>query len=276
MDSVRRSKQRARRASCPSRNRELLNLIVVGVLTGVGFASVYIARQEQISDRVALLRGVLPRRSTSLAHLVARLTVPYADPYLLPMAGLLTAIGLTEIYRLEPDDAFRQGLLVVSASPSSRSRSSCCATTTACSSPTSTSSGSARSRCWCCPRCRSSARRSTAHASGSTLGPLQFQPGELAKICLIVFLAGYLREKREVLTQGRLKDFGPLLVIWGGAMLVLVETNDLGSALLYFGIFLAMLYVATGRLLYVGSGLGLFVAGAAAAYQLDPAGRRSA
>ena len=79
------------------------------------------------------------------------------------------------------------------------------------------------------------------------VGPLQFQPGEIAKICLIVFLAGYLREKREVLAQGRLKDFGPLLVIWGGAMLVLVETNDLGSALLYFGIFLAMLYVATGR-----------------------------
>ena len=70
------------------------------------------------------------------------------------------------------------------------------------------------------------------------VGSLQFQPGELAKVFLIVFLAGYLREKREVLAQGRLKDFGPLLLIWGGAMLVLVETNDLGSALLYFGIFL--------------------------------------
>jgi cell division protein FtsW (lipid II flippase) len=70
-----------------------------------------------------------------------------------------------------------------------------------------------------------------------------------------------LREKREVLAQGRLKDFGPLLLIWGGAMLVLVETNDLGSALLYFGIFLAMLYVATGRLLFTGIGLALFLAG---------------
>ena len=98
------------------------------------------------------------------------------------------------------------------------------------------------------------------------LGPLQFQPGELAKIALIVFLAGYLREKREVLAQGRLKDFGPLLLIWGAAMLVLVETNDLGSALLYFGIFLAMLYVATGRALYVAIGLGLFFGGAAVAY----------
>ena len=83
------------------------------------------------------------------------------------------------------------------------------------------------------------------------VGAFQFQPGELAKIFLIVFLAGYLRDKREVLAQGRLKDFGPLLLIWGAAMLVLVQTNDLGSALLQFGIFLAMLYVATGRAAYV-------------------------
>jgi len=98
------------------------------------------------------------------------------------------------------------------------------------------------------------------------IGPLQFQPGELAKIFLIVFLAGYLREKREVLAQGRLKDFGPLFVIWGAAMLVIVQTNDLGSALLNFGIFLAMLYVATGRALYVAAGIALFVGGAAVLY----------
>src|SRR5207249_7461474 len=99
------------------------------------------------------------------------------------------------------------------------------------------------------------------------LGPLQFQPGELAKIALIVFLAGYLREKREVLGQGRLKDFGPLLAIWGAAMLVIVQTNDLGSALLNFGIFLAMLYVATGRALFVAAGGLLFVVGATFLYQ---------
>jgi cell division protein FtsW (lipid II flippase) len=99
-----------------------------------------------------------------------------------------------------------------------------------------------------------------------SLGPLQFQPGELAKIFLIVFLAGYLREKREVVAQGRLKDFGPLLAIWGAAMLVIVQTNDLGSALLNFGIFLAMLYVATGRALYVLTGMALFLAGSAFLY----------
>jgi cell division protein FtsW (lipid II flippase) len=98
------------------------------------------------------------------------------------------------------------------------------------------------------------------------LGVIQFQPGELAKICLILFLAGYLREKRESLAAGRLKDIGPLLAIWGAAMLVIVVTNDLGSALLNFGIFLAMLYVATGRALYVAGGMALFVGGAAVLY----------
>ncbi|MGH3129664.1 MAG: FtsW/RodA/SpoVE family cell cycle protein, partial [Gaiellaceae bacterium] len=97
-----------------------------------------------------------------------------------------------------------------------------------------------------------------------------FQPGEIAKLMLIVFLAGYLREKREVLAQGRLKDFGPLLLIWGGAMLVLVQTNDLGSALLYFGIFLGMLYVATGRATFAAAGLALFVGGSFALYQVVP------
>ena len=64
-----------------------------------------------------------------------------------------------------------------------------------------------------------------------------------------------------MLAQGRLKDLGPLLAIWAATMLVLVATNDLGSALLYFGIFIAMLYIATARLWYVLVGLGLFVAG---------------
>jgi cell division protein FtsW (lipid II flippase) len=251
------------------RNRELLNLLVVGVLTGLGFASVYTARQAEIStgslSYAAFFFGL-----TFVAHVVARLTVPYADPYLLPMAALLAAIGVTEIYRLDPEDAFRQGLWVVIA--------------VALFSATLIV-------------LRRDYRRLESYkylfgvgaivllalpavpglgvtVNGANLwvrvGPLQFQPGEIAKLMLIVFLAGYLREKREVLAQGRLKDLGPLLVIWGGAMLVLVQTNDLGSALLYFGIFVAMVYVATGQLIYVAAGLALFVAGSYGAYRTVP------
>src|SRR6266498_1713323 len=248
-----------------ARNRELANLVVVGILTALGFASVYIARQEVVST-ASLSYAAFFFALYLAAHLAARLTVPFADPYLLPMAGLLTGIGLTEIYRLNPSDAFRQGLWIVVAL-----------------------GAFAATLFWF----HRDYRRLESYkylfgvgaigllvlpalpvlgtsVNGARLwvhvGSLQFQPGELAKIMLIVFLAGYLREKREVLAQGRLKDFGPLLLIWGGAMLVLVETNDLGSALLYFGIFLAMLYVATGRLAYVAIGAVLFIGGSAAAY----------
>ena len=97
-----------------ARNRELANLMVVGVLTAIGFASVYIARQEVVSTASLSYAGFFFALYIA-AHLVARLTVPYADPYLLPMAGLLTAVGVTEIYRLDPTDAFRQGLWIVLA-----------------------------------------------------------------------------------------------------------------------------------------------------------------
>ena len=89
-----------------------MTLIGVGALTAVGFASVYIARQSVISAASLSYAGVF-LGVYLLAHLVARATVPRADPYLLPIAGLLTAVGITEIYRLDPTDAFRQGLWVV-------------------------------------------------------------------------------------------------------------------------------------------------------------------
>jgi hypothetical protein len=95
-----------------ARNRELTYLVAVGALTGVGFASVYIARQAVLSwgslTYAAFFMGLY-----LAAHVIARATVPNADPYLLPMAGVLTAIGLTEIYRLGPSDAFKQGLWIV-------------------------------------------------------------------------------------------------------------------------------------------------------------------
>jgi cell division protein FtsW (lipid II flippase) len=251
------------------RNRELANLVVVGILTAIGFASVYIARQSVVST-ASLSYAAFFFALYLAAHLICRLTVPNADQYLLPMAALLAGVGVTEIYRLGPGDAFRQGLWIVVA-------------VAALAVTLFFLQGDYR-------RLESYKYLFGLGAIGLLVlpalpvvgesvngarlwvhvGSLQFQPGELAKIALIVFLAGYLREKREVLAQGRLKDFGPLLVIWGGAMLVLVETNDLGSALLYYGIFLAMLYVATARLLYVGLGAALFVAGAAGVYKLVP------
>ncbi|WP_168625994.1 MULTISPECIES: FtsW/RodA/SpoVE family cell cycle protein [unclassified Cryobacterium] len=104
-----------------------------------------------------------------------------------------------------------------------------------------------------------------------------FQPGELAKIALAIFFAGYLVEARDSLSMvgkkflgmrfPRARDLGPILVIWAAAMAVLIFQRDLGTSLLYFGLFLVMIYVATGRASWVILGLGLFVGGALVASQ---------
>nr|WP_281887199.1 FtsW/RodA/SpoVE family cell cycle protein [Agromyces rhizosphaerae] len=104
-----------------------------------------------------------------------------------------------------------------------------------------------------------------------------FQPGEIAKIALAVFFAGYLVRNRDSLSMvgrkflgmrfPRARDLGPLLVVWALSMSVIVFQRDLGTALLYFGLFLVMLYVATSRLSWVLLGLGLFFAGAIVASQ---------
>jgi cell division protein FtsW (lipid II flippase) len=252
-----------------ARNRELANLLVVGLITGIGFASVYISAQDEVSAGSLSYAGLFLALYV-VAHVVARIAVPYADPYLLPLVAVLTAVGLTLIYRLNPDDAFRQGLWIVAG-------------VAAFSGTLLVLRGDFRALesykylfgigaivLLMLPAAPVIGRSVNGARLWVDLGPIQFQPGEFAKLAVIVFLAGYLREKREVLAQGRLKDLGPLLVIWGAAMLVLVQTGDLGSALLYFGIFLGMLYVATARLAYVVGGLGLFVAGAMALYQVVP------
>ncbi|GAA4676025.1 FtsW/RodA/SpoVE family cell cycle protein [Frondihabitans cladoniiphilus] len=107
------------------------------------------------------------------------------------------------------------------------------------------------------------------------LGPLSFQPGEIAKITLAIFFAGYLVQARDSLSLmgpkilgmrfPRPRDLGPILVIWAVAMLVLIFERDLGTSLLYFGLFLVMIYVATGKAAWVFIGLVLFVGGAAVA-----------
>src|SRR5262245_14671261 len=247
------------------RNRALGYLLVVGALTGLGFASVYIARQSFVSWSPLTYAGLFIALYLA-AHVVARRTVPNADPYLLPMAALLTAVGLTEIYRLNPDDAFRQALWVVIGVGLFAAALIWLRHDYRALESYKYLFGLAAILLLLLPRVPGLGTTVNGARLWVHVGSFQFQPGELAKISLIVFLAAYLREKREVLSQGRLKDVAPLLLIWGSAMLVLVVTNDLGSGLLYFGIFLAMLYIATARLSFVAVGLGLFVAGGWVAY----------
>ena len=110
------------------------------------------------------------------------------------------------------------------------------------------------------------------------LGPINFQPGELAKVFLVVFLAGYLVDKREVLAAGgrrvaglripAARHLGPLLLAWGFSLVVMLLEKDLGSSLLFFAVFAVMLYIATERTAFLLAGAGLFVTGAAIGYAI--------
>ena len=251
------------------RNRELAFLCVVGILTAIGFASVYIARQSVVST-ASLTYAAIFFALYIAAHVVTRMTVPFADSYLLPIAGLLTAIGLTEIYRLNPRDAFRQGFWIVVAVGLFSATLLFFRHDYRRLESYKYLFGLGAIVLLVLPLAPGIGRTVNGARLWIGVGSLEFQPGELAKIMLIVFLAGYLREKREVLAQGRLKDFGPLLVIWGMAMLVLLETRDLGGGLLYFGIFLGILYAATGRVAYVAVGLALFVVGSIGVWKVTP------
>ena len=257
------------------RTRELLNLLLVGLLTAAGFASVYIARQDVVSTG-SLSYAAFFVALFVVAHVLLRMRLPYADPYLLPLGGLLCAIGLTEIYRIDPDLAFRQGLWVVVGVAVFAVLVLFMRDYRALDNVKYVLGLSAIGLL-VLPALPGIGRTINGATLWVDIGPLVFQPGELAKVLIVVFLAGYLRDNREMLSfgvgSGRLpspKHLGPLLLIWGGAMLVLFQTRDLGGALLYFAIFLVMLYTATARWSFAAVGLGLFLLGAFALYQVIP------
>ena len=112
------------------------------------------------------------------------------------------------------------------------------------------------------------------------LAGFSFQPGEIAKICLALFFAGYLVVKRDALALAgrrfvgidlpRARDLGPILLMWGLSLGVLVFQRDLGSSLLFFGLFVVLLYVATERAFWLVAGAALFAGGAYAGYLLFP------
>jgi cell division protein FtsW (lipid II flippase) len=225
-------------------------------------------------------------------HLVVRWRAPYADPVLLPVATLLTMLGLVMIYRLDVSAAERAELN---------------------GNPPPTPDVYAQLTWFTVAvvlfvgvllflRDHRVLQRYTytfglvglvllilplapvigTTVNGATLwirvGGFSFQPAELAKILLTIFFAGYLVEKRDslalvrtkVLGVGlpRLKDLGPILIAWLVSLAILVFETDLGTSLLFFGLFVTMLYVATQRRSWLILGALLFVAGAAIAYAL--------
>jgi cell division protein FtsW (lipid II flippase) len=259
-----------------ARNRELFALIPATLLVSAGFAAVFLSRDDllgglsgrnQISN-VSLTYGAIFLGLCVAAHIVLRLTLPNADPYLFPLAALLASFGLVEIYRIDDGLARLQAQWFVIGL------------------------GLFAATILLLRDYRKLERyryliaiggilllllpRAFSPVNGAYLsiqiGSLSVQPAEFAKIAIVIFLASYLRDTRQLLvTAGSrvlgvtippLKHFGPMLVIWGTSMLLLFYIRDIGSSVMFFGAFLAMIYVATDRLSFVIVGIGIFVLGA--------------
>jgi cell division protein FtsW (lipid II flippase) len=254
-----------------ARNRELLGLIPASLLVTAGFAGVFIQRSNALSN-VSLTYGAIFLGLCLGAHIVIRMTLPHADPYMFPLVALLSSFGIVMIYRINPTLARQQaqwfvlGLVLFAATivflrdyrKLERYRYTIVAVSLG---------------LLLLPRVPGIGSQVNGAYLGVRIpGLFVFQPTEFAKIGLVVFLASYLRDTREVMVVGArrilgvtlppIKHFGPVLVIWGVAMLILFALHDIGSSLMFYGGLLAILYVATGRLSFVVVGLIAFGLGA--------------
>jgi cell division protein FtsW (lipid II flippase) len=260
-----------------ARTRELGFLVPAALLGFLGIATVASARTDSMD--LGPVPGAIGVLVVFLAmHVTLRIRAPHADPYLLPAVGVLSAIGLVELDRINPALAADQavwmavggaafigtlallpdhrvlerytyliglagvGLLLITMVFGTRINGA---------------------KLW------------ISIGGGQTV-----QLGEVAKILVVVFLAAFLRDKRELLAIPTHRMMGlpvppgaalaPVLLFLGACLSLVVILNDFGTALLFLGIFLAMIYLATGRVAYTGFGLGLFVVGSALVYTVVP------
>jgi cell division protein FtsW (lipid II flippase) len=266
------------------RNVELALLVLAVGIALAAYAYLGLATDGRLPGDMVTYGGLLAVL-TGAVHVVLRLKARYADPVILPIATAINGLGLVMIHRLDLAEkrpvtdslALKQmiwtGLGIVA-----------CGVVV-----------------WVVRDHRGLARYTyTAMATGLVLlllpllpfvgkningariwirlGPMSFQPGELAKIALAVFFAGYLVTARDSLSLvgkkflfiqfPRARDLGPILVAWIASLLVLIFERDLGSSLLFFGLFIALLYVATERTSWIVIGLLLFGGGAFTAWTL--------
>ena len=185
-----------------ARNRELMALIPASLLLTAGFAAIFIQQSEQLSD-VSLTYGAIFLLLCLAGHIVIRFTLPARRPVPLP-AG--QRARLLRARRDLPDRRGRWRASRRSGSWSGWSCSparSCCCATSACSSATATRSRSPACCCCCCRACPGIGQQVNGAYLGVKLGPVAFQPAEFGKIAIIIFLAAYLRDTRQVLVQGR-------------------------------------------------------------------------
>ena len=267
----------------PARLRNLELGLVIFAFAVVAFALVLVqlGALGHVEPPVLILAAGLAVLVLVL-HVVLRVVAPEADPFILPIAAVLNGIGIAEIYRIDlaskaagwDSAGVRQivwtGMAIVIATivlvlvrnyrVLQRYRYIAMFVGIA---------------LLLLPMLPGIGRSINGAQVWIGIGPFSFQPGELAKVALAIFFAGYLVTARDSLsmvgrkvlgmTFPRARDLGPILVVFAASMIVLIFQKDLGTSLLYFGLFLVMLYVATGRASWIVLGLALFFAGAVVA-----------
>ncbi|GAA6525910.1 FtsW/RodA/SpoVE family cell cycle protein [Intrasporangium sp. DVR] len=264
------------------RGVELALLVVAIAVVVLAWVTVDLNRNGTVPANVIPVAGGLVVLAVAV-HLVLRWKAPYADPVLLPITTALNGLGLVMIHRLD----LAAGRLGADGNANQQ-----IVWTTLAVALTVAVIWTLRDHrllrrytyvslalgfiLLLLPLLPGLGREVNGSRIWISVGPFSFQPGEFAKIALAVFFAGYLVQTRDVLslagkrvlgfTFPRGRDLGPILVAWVLALLILVFEKDLGSALLFFGVFVAMLYVATERVSWIAIGLLLF--GAAVAFAL--------
>ena len=263
------------------RNRELVALIPSALLVTAGFAAIFIQSQNRVSS-TSLTYGAGFLALCLATHIVIRRTTPDADPYLFPLAAVLASIGIVELYAISINSPAGDHVAGVA-----RQQGVWLAAGLVLFAITIIALRDGRYLqlenyryliavvgigSLLLPRLPGIGQQVNGAYLSVHIGSVSFEPSEFGKIAIVIFLASYLRDNRQLLvTAGRrilwltlppMKQFGPLLLVWGSAMAMLLVTREIGTSLMFFGAFLALLYVATGRFSFPFLGLILFAAGA--------------
>jgi cell division protein FtsW (lipid II flippase) len=267
------------------RNREFWLLLFACAISGAALALVQLGALGFIDPFILFIGGGLAVLAFAL-HIVLRFVASDADPFVVPIATLLTGLGIAMIYRIDIAKHY-----------------------------TGWSAYSTKQLAWTAISLAGAivvvivlrnyrvlfrytylfglagilllllpfipglgATGSNADVWVSIGGIFAFQPGEIAKICLAIFFAGYLVRTRESLTSvgkrflgitwPRMRELGPVIVVWVVSLGIIVSQRDLGTGMLIFGLFIAMLYVATGKTSWVLIGLAMVAAGVLVATQI--------
>ena len=266
------------------RNREFWLLLFACALSGAAFTLVQLGALGLIDPFILFMGGGLAVLAFAL-HIVLRIVASDADPFVLPIATLLTGLGIAMIYRLDIAEAYTgwgafstKQLAWTAISLAGAIAIVILLRNYRILFRYTYLFGLAGILLLLLPFIPGVGIRGAADVWVSVGGLFSFQPGELAKICLAIFFAGYLVRTRESLTSvgkvvlgitwPRMRELGPVIVVWVISLGIIVAQRDLGTGMLIFGMFIAMLYVATGKTSWVLIGLVMVAAGVLVATQI--------